>query len=150
MRNTIQKPYAYTVNDELIILKSSFEYEEGFKGCTGDILRPIFEDEYEERQSPEHLEEYAEEIWREQVSQSNGPTCSLEDWVEENHEELLENELEEYDVDHLDLSFLDLPDTPVCWELIGCGRIFPITEEIAQTPTNFEELNNILRQYKEL
>ena len=81
MRNTIQKPYAYTVNDELIILNDSFEYEEGFKGCTGDILRPIFEDEYEERQSLEHLEEYAEEIWREEVSQSNGPTCSLEEWV---------------------------------------------------------------------
>ena len=48
MRNTIQKPYAYTVNDELIILDTSFEYKEGFKGCTGDILRPIFEDEYEE------------------------------------------------------------------------------------------------------
>ena len=150
MRNTIQKPYAYTVNDELIILNSSFEYETGFKGCTGDILRPVFEDEYEERQSLEHLEEYAEEIWREQVSQSNGPTCSLADWVEENHEELLEYELEEYDVYHLDLSFLDLPDTPICWELIGCGRIFPITEEIVQTPPNFEELNNILHQYKEL
>ena len=150
MRNTIQKPYAYTVNDELIILYSCFELDKGFKGCTGDILRPIFEDEYEERQSLEYLEEYAEEIWREQVSQSNGPTCSLEEWVEENHEELLEIVLEEYDVDHLDLSFLDLPDTPVRWELIGCGRIFPITEEIAQTPPNFEELNNILRQYKEL
>ena len=150
MRNTIQKPYAYTVNDELIILDTSFEYKEGFKGCTGDILRPIFEDEYEERQSLEHIEEYAEEIWREQVSQSNGPTCSLEKWVEDAYEELLENELEEYDVDHLDLSFLDLPDTPVCWELVGFGRIFPITEEIDQTPPNFEELNNILRQYKEL
>ena len=150
MRNTIQKPYAYTMNDELIILNSSFEYKEGFKGCTGDILRPIFEDEYEERKSLEHLEGYAEEIWRELVSQYNGPTCSLEEWVEENHEELLENALEEYDVDHLDLSFLDLPDTPVYWELIGCGRIFPIREEITQTPPNFEELNNILSQYKEL
>ena len=150
MRNTIQKPYAYTVNDELIILDTSFEYKEGFKGCTGDFLRPIFKDEYEERQSLEHLKEYAEEIWREEVSQSNGPTCSLEEWVEENLEDLSEYELEEYDVDHLDLSFLNLPDTPVCWEILGYGRIFPITEGIAQTPPNFEELNNILRQYKEL
>ena len=145
-------PLGVNENYEVVILNDSFEYSDGFKGCTGEIIRPVFEDEYVDRLSEEHLEEYAEEIWREQVSQSNGPTCSLEEWVEENRADLESSAIEEYDFnpkDYPELTF-DTPEDIECWELIGCGRIFGLGQKITQRTDQYDELIKVLKDHDEL
>lgn len=144
----IRMPYALTENNEVIILESVFKYSEGFQGAVGDIIRPVFEDEYNSIFTDETLEERFEDVWREDAGSSNGTTLGLSDWVEEHREDLENSTFDEYDVYDLDLSFFELDEEPACWESIACGRIFPITDTIKAKPTNFDELDQLIKEYE--
>lgn len=144
----IQMAYALTEDNEVVILESVFKYSDGFHGAVGEIIRPVFEDEYNDAFDDENLEERFEELWREDAGQINGTTLGLSDWVEEHREELENSTFDEYDVDDLDLSFFELDEEPACWESIACGRIFPITDTIKAKPTNFDELDQLIKEYE--
>lgn len=143
----ILMPYALTENNEVVILEYVFKYSDGHHGAVGEIIRPVFEDEYNSIFTVEALEERFEDVWREDAGQ-NGTTLGLSEWVKYHREDLENSILEEYDVYGLDLTFFELDEKPVCWELIGCGRIFPITDTIKAKPTNFDELDQLIKEYE--
>ena len=151
MTNThkmIRMPYALTENNEVIILESVFKYSDGFHGAVGDIIRPVFEDEYNSIFTDETLEERFEDVWKEYAGQTYGTTLGLSEWVEYHREDLENSIIDGYNVDGLDLTFFELDEEPACWELIGCGRIFPITDTIKAKPTNFDELDQLIKEYE--
>ena len=144
----ILMPYALTENNEVVILEYVFKYSDGFHGAVGEIIRPVFEDEYNDAFDDENLEEHYKDVWREDAGSSNGTTLGLSDWVEEHREDLENSTFDEYDVYDLDLSFFELDEEPACWESIACGRIFPITDTIKAKPTNFDELDQLIKEYE--
>ena len=149
LHKMIQMPYALTINNEVVILEYLFKYSDGFHGAVGDIIRPVFEDKYNETFGDyETLEERFEDVWRENAGQTYGTILGLSEWVEDHREELVNSTFDEYDVDDLDLSFFELDEEPDCWESIACGRIFPITDTIKAKPTNFDELDKLIKEYE--
>ena len=144
----IQMPYALTENNEVVILEYVFKYSDGFHGAVGAIIRPVFEDEYNSIFTDENLKERFEDVWREDAGQTYGTTLGLSDWVEEHREDLENSTFDEYNVDDLDLSFFELDEEPAYWESIACGRIFAITDTIKAKPTNFDELDKLIKEYE--
>ena len=106
--------------DEIYLLDHTFEYPNGFKGAVGTIARPVTEQEYNERLSREGLAETAECIWRADAGSTYGTELGLEEWLDENLEELRESAIELLDLEVLEAAGLH------CFaaEIIGAGRIF--------------------------
>ena len=143
-------PLGVNENYEVVILNYAFEYENGFKGCTGDIIRPIYTDEYEDRLSEESLVDTAKYCWKDQVS-NDMTELSLEEWIEEARADFESSAIEEYDFnpkDYPELTF-DTPEDIECWELIGCGRIFGLGEKITQRTDQYDELIKVLEDHDE-
>jgi len=71
MKNDIKNKLVGRIDDEYYICDYLFNDEccDNFKGAVGTGLRPISKEEYEERTSPESIQEYLEENWRQAVAQ---------------------------------------------------------------------------------
>ena len=144
-------PLGVNENYEVVILNSSFEYSDGFKGCTGDIIRPVYTDEYVERLSEESLVDTAKDCWKDQVS-NDMTELRLEEWIEEARADLESSAIEKYDFnpkDYPELTF-DTPEDIECWELIFCGRIFGLAQKITQRTDQYDELIKVLEDHDEL
>ena len=113
------KVVAYN-EDEIYLLDYIFEYPDGFKGAVGTIVRPVTEGEYNERLSREGLAETAECIWRADAGSTFGTELGLEEWINENLEELREDAIELQDLEVLEAAGLHY----FAAEIIGAGRIF--------------------------
>ena len=113
------KVVAYN-EDEIYLLDYIFEYMDGFKGAVGTIVRPVPEGEYNERLSREGLAETAECIWRADAGSTFGTELGLEEWINENLEELREDAIELQDLEVLEAAGLHY----FAAEIIGAGRIF--------------------------
>jgi len=68
-------------DDEFYVLDDLFRHDKTFSGATGTVLRPVPKDEYDDRTSDDAIEEYVEEIWRQDAGNSGGTTSSLEDYA---------------------------------------------------------------------
>ena len=113
------KVVAYN-EDEIYLLDHTFEYPDRFKGAVGTIARPVTEQEYNERLSREGLAETAECIWRADAGSTYGTELGLEEWIDENLEELQESAIELLDPEVLEAAGLHY----FAAEIIGAGRIF--------------------------
>lgn len=119
MRTTYNELIGYDSNGNAVILLDTFDRGSRFKGATGAILELVSQEEYDERTSDEALQDYAEELWREDASQLNGTTDSQEDWAEDAREDLLEMMFDD--------SYAHLVPVGdyVATNCISGGRIFP-------------------------
>ena len=106
--------------DEIYLLDYTFNYADGFTGAVGTIVRPVTEQEYNERLSREGLAETAECIWRADAGSTYGTELGLEEWLDENLEELQESAIELQDLEVLEAAGLHY----FAAEIIGAGRIF--------------------------
>lgn len=106
--------------DEIYLLDHTFEYPSGFRGAVGTIARPVTEQEYNERLSREGLAEMAECIWRADAGSTYGTELGLEEWIDENLEELRESAIDLQDLEVLEAAGLHY----FAAEIIGAGRIF--------------------------
>ena len=113
------KVIAYN-EDEIYLLDYTFNYTDGFKGAVGTIVRPVTEGEYNERLSREGLAEMAECIWRADAGSTFGTELGLEEWIDENLEELRESAIELQDLEVLEAAGLHY----FAAEIIGAGRVF--------------------------
>ena len=113
------KVVAYN-EDEIYLLDYTFSYSEEFEGAVGTIVRPVTEQEYNERLSREGLAETAECIWRADAGSTYGTELGLEDWINENLEELREGAIELQDLEVLEAAGLHY----FAAEIIGGGRVF--------------------------
>lgn len=113
------KVVAYS-KDEIYLLDYTFNYTDGFKGAVGTIARPVTEQEYNERLSREGLAETAECIWRADAGSTFGTELGLEEWIDENLEELREGAIELQDLEVLEAAGLHY----FAAEIIGAGRVF--------------------------
>ena len=132
-------PLGVNENNEVVILNYAFEYSDGFKGCTGDIIRPVYTDEYMDSISEEAFVDTAKDCWKDQVS-NDMTELSLEAWIEE------------YDFDICDYPELNIPSAEdiECWELVGGGRIFGLGQKITQRTDQYDELIKVLEDHDEL
>jgi len=119
MQTTYNELIGYDSDGNAVILLDTFDLGGEFRGATGAILELVSQEEYDERTSDEALQEYAEELWREDASQPNGTTDSLEDWTEDNRYDLLETVFDD------SYSGLVPEGDYVATHCIGGGRIFP-------------------------
>ena len=87
---TYDEVIGYDSDGNAVILLYTFDHGDGFKGATGAILELVSQEEYDYRTSDEALQEYAEELWREDAGSPNGTTDSPEDWTEANREDLIQ------------------------------------------------------------
>ena len=144
-------PLGVNENNEVVILDYAFEYSDEFKGCTGDIIRPVYTDEYVDRLSEEALADTAKDCWKDQVS-NDMTELGLEDWIEEAKADLESSAIEEYDFDICDFPELNIPSAEdiECWELIGCGRVFGHDLKITQRSDQYDELIKVLKDHDEL
>ena len=106
--------------DEIYLLDYTFNYADGFKGAVGTIVSPVTEQEYNERLSREGLAETAECIWRADAGSTFGTELGLEEWINENLEELREGAIELQDLEVLEAAGLHY----FAAEIIGAGRVF--------------------------
>ena len=113
------KVVAYN-EDEIYLLDYTFSYADGLKGAVGTIARPVTEGEYNERLSREGLAEMAECIWRDDAGSTYGTELGLEEWIDENLEELRESAIELQDLEVLEAAGLHY----FAAEIIGGGRVF--------------------------
>ena len=113
------KVVAYN-EDEIYLLDYTFSYADGFKGAVGTLVRPVTEQEYNERLSREGLAETAECIWRADAGSTYGTELGLEEWIDENLEELRESAIELQDLEVLEAAGLHY----FAAEIIGGGRVF--------------------------
>lgn len=109
----------YNTDGDAVILLYTFDHGDGFKGATGAILELVSQRVYDERTSDEALQEYADELWREDAAQPNGTTLSLEDWTEASRDGLLEMMFDD------SYAHLVPEGEHVATNCIGVGRIFP-------------------------
>ena len=113
------KVVAYN-EDEIYLLDYTFSYSDEFEGAVGTIVRPVTEQEYNERLSREGLAETAECIWRADAGSTFGTELGLEEWIDENLEELREGAIELQDLEVLEAAGLHY----FAAEIIGGGRVF--------------------------
>ena len=113
------KVVAYN-EDEIYILDNIFEYSDSFRGAVGTIARPVTEQEYDERLSRDGLAETAECLWRADAGSTFGTELGLEEWIDENLEELRESAIELQDLEVLEAAGLHY----FAAEIIGGGRVF--------------------------
>jgi hypothetical protein len=126
-------PVAITTEGNVVVLNETFFYPDGFQGATGYVLRPVTIEEFEEETSDGALEEYAEEVWREDAHRPNGTTSSLSEWVQENLYDLIESRFEFLPLEDFDtLERLTSTKPLQGFEVISAGSIFPIAEPIAR------------------
>lgn len=119
METTYHELIGYNTDGDAVILLYTFDHGDGFKGATGAILELVSQEVYDERTSEEALQEYAEELWREDAAQPNGTTNSLQDWTEANRDDLIATMFDD--------SYSDLvPEGEhVATNCVAGGRIFP-------------------------
>ena len=106
--------------DEIYLLDYTFNYTDGFKGAVGTIVSPVTEQEYNERLSREGLAETAECIWRADAGSTFGTELGLEEWIDENLEELRESAIDLQDLEVLEAAGLHY----FAAEIIAAGRVF--------------------------
>lgn len=115
-----------TNQGEIIVLASIFEYGDGFKGATGDILDPVSQLALDEALTHENKCEWYEDVWSE-IRRNDESMPSLDKWVDTiNDDEYLESRYETYtDVPTADIAKALGEDEPARYALVGVGRIFP-------------------------
>ena len=109
----------YDSDGNAVVLLYTFDHGDGFHGATGAILELVSQEEYDERTSDEALQDYAEELWREDAGSRNGTTQSLEDWTEDARDGLLEMMFDD------SYSALVPEGEHVATNCVAGGRIFP-------------------------
>lgn len=119
MKTTYNELVGYNSDGNAVILLYTFDHGDGFKGATGAILELVSQEQYDEATTPGALQDYAEELWREDAGSPNGTTDSLEDWTEANRYDLLETVFDD------SYSGLVPEGEHVATNCIGAGRIFP-------------------------
>ena len=139
MQTTYNELLGYNSDGDAVLLCYTFDRGSRFRGAVGAILELVSQEEYDERTSDEALEEYAEELWREDASQPNGTTDSLGDWAEMARDELIEAL---YDDSY---SYLVPEGEHVATHCIGVGRIFPSVLEDIVTWVR-PELADVIRE----
>ena len=119
MQTTYNELIGYDSDGNAVILLDTFDHGGGFKGATGAILELVSQEVYDERTSEEALQDYAEELWREDAGSPGGTTDSMEDWTEAARDDLLETLFDD--------SYSGIvPDGEhVATNCVAGGRIFP-------------------------
>lgn len=119
MRTNYNALIGYNTDGDAVILLDTFDHGGGFHGATGAILELVSQEEYDYQTSGEALQEYAEELWRDDAGQRYGTTYRLQDWTEANRDNLLEIVFDD--------SYSDLvPEGEhVATNCVAGGRIFP-------------------------
>ena len=107
--------------DGAVLLCYTFDYGNGFKGAVGAIVELVSQEQYDEATTTEALEEYAEELWREDAAQPNGTTLGLSDWAEMARDDLIESLFDD------SYGYLVPEGEHVTTHYISGGRIFPGT-----------------------
>lgn len=125
---------------ELVVLEDIFQYgDNGLKGATGFTMRPLTQEEIDERNEPSELKEY----WQQAV-EAGTTEDSLEDWTELAKSELGERQYFpfddnsfRYDTDNaysklsdenkaiIDKEFGEIEKDFVDYDCVGCGRCLP-------------------------
>lgn len=109
----------YDSDGNAVVLRYTYDRGSLFRGAVGAILELVSQEEYDYRTSDEALQDYAEELWREDAGSRNGTTQSLEDWTEDARDDLLEMMFDD------SYSALVPEGEHVTTHCIGAGRIFP-------------------------
>lgn len=91
-------------------------------GAVGEVVAPISPEECDEAISAGSLEEYYEDAWREDAGSQNGTVLGLSDWVRYNEFDLIDYR---FDRSSLVEEFANIDGGAT--DIIGCGRIFPLT-----------------------
>jgi|TARA_R110000822_G_scaffold140208_1_gene277942 hypothetical protein len=139
-------------NGEIYFLNDVFNYKDGMKGATGFSLRPLTQNEVDQRNTDEYYEDYYREIWQMEV-QAESTEDGLSDWIENTIKP------NEYDVEYAghDSSYSEHyeeakkhydEEDVVCFEPGSSGRCF--NEELL---SSFEKvidhsLIDLIRQYE--
>lgn len=114
---------------DVVILETTFQHSDSFKGATGAILERVSAETIDEFSEVSEVEAYYEEIWRGDAGRINGTTLGLSKWIDENVDEAeyLDSRFEPYtDMEDEDITEALGEDAPERYALIGCGRIFPL------------------------
>ena len=119
MQTTYNELIGYDSDGNAVILRYTYDRGSLFRGAVGAILELVSQEEYDERTSDEALQDYAEELWREDAGSRNGTTQSLEDWTEDARDGLLEMMFDD------SYSALVPEGEHVATNCVAGGRIFP-------------------------
>ena len=119
MRTTYNELIGYDSDGNAVVFCYTFDHGNGFKGATGAILELVSQEEFDERTSDEALQEYAEGFWRDDAGSHNGTTDILEEWTEDNRDDLLETVFDD------SYSALVPEGEHVATNCVAVGRIFP-------------------------
>ena len=82
-KQTIYNKLVGRIGNEYYFCDYIFRHDRDFKGATATILRPVLEDEYNERMDPinKDTQDYFGELWRDAVANER-TELSLEEWAE--------------------------------------------------------------------
>ncbi len=130
----------YDADGNAVILDYTFGYPGGLHGATGSVVELVSQQQYDFQTARENLTECYEDLWREEAGNTNGTTKSLDEWVEDVEDDLIEMLYDE--------SGYDIPGNHVATNIIGCGRIFPGAIDDLVTIVN-PELVDVIRRAEE-
>lgn len=138
---------------EVYTLDHTFHYSNNtITGAVGSVVVPVTNKEYETSTSQEEVTNYAKDIWKEQV-RFDCTEQSLEEWVEDAYNELIECMFEESPVtpelpeayyNKLGIS----KDDVYLWQVVGYGRIFH-DFELSDITIVDNDLYNIVKDIEE-
>lgn len=110
------------------ILDEVFRYGDGFSGATGTMVRPVTSEEISIALSLDEKTSFYEENWRYDAGSQNGTELSLKEYVRRiPKSEYLDSRFEPYEpISARKIAALLGDEEPERYEVIGCGRIFPV------------------------
>lgn len=132
-------------NDKIFVLKSTFEYNDGWGGATGVRIQQLTQDQIDYGRNQENLKD----LWKDAVV-AHRTTLGLEDWIDKVNKEideedrvyfLLDDPSFRYDMDEayhklseeqqkqLDEVFGKIGKDFVDWDSCGCGSCIPTDEK---------------------
>lgn len=125
-RIAVNKPIGRTKDGDIYIVRDFFDYGDGFKGVTGDVVRAVEMWEIDRACEDDEMAEYLRVAWAEAV-RSDMTDDGLTDWINDNVslDEYIDSRFEPADVDVEALHSLNggIGDV-VRYAIIGCGRVF--------------------------
>ena len=165
MSNNYQRDPYYEVlgttsDGGVVILETTFNYEPdfrhspvGYKGATGALVYPVYEDTIELALVDEK-EDYYEESWREDAGESNGTTLGLTEWVANIwDDEYIDSRFENYE--HLETEDIakavGADVVPERYTVVDLGRMFPSVIDAEDfTPLDTDRVRELIALIRDI
>lgn len=125
-RIAVNKVIGRDVNGDIYIARDFFDHGSGYRGVTGDVVRPVEMWEIDAACTYAEMAEYLRDVWAEHV-RAGRTDGGLRDWINASVplNEYIDMRFEPADVnvDALNALIGNIGDV-VRYEFISCGRVF--------------------------